>query len=1533
MSPLFEYPVFEADQVLTANHLNSAIDYLTRQDLNTRRKLIGIGIVCGLEVSSDGSTYVDISKGVGVTSLGYLISQPDVHLTYYRPFADKATPPYAYFGPEGARPPMWEMYTAQEYLDMEDDEMLKIEGTSDFVLSEMAVLLYLEIEDKDLQKCIGEDCLEKGINRIHRVKRLLIDQDDLLELITEGKDISTEEALRQSLNAKCNLPAISLERLNYKLSDLTSLNLDQISSWQRLKDAYGEAAQPAALRIGKALFESYEVHKTELSGLYDTNPFEGFQLSDPTANALFDLLRSTVDSNDLSVQYAYDLLRDLMLAYNEFADASAEYMAICCPDENLFPLHLMLDKAIPDEGVKSVFRHYFIPSPALNGQHASLDKLKMLFQKMLRMVEIFEVPFFNSVQNIRITPGKWTCNPLSKRAMGFYYPITEVQPLYNFWSYELARKCKSSSVLSYYGMQYSGLPHVQRPLLYDITNFNHFRIEGHIGLEYQSVKKFLEEQVRNFNLSFDVLGIKLSRDHLDVEVEDSCFNDLQTTYKCNRDEYLSCVRSITVFIENIVEPLEKIFTKYPQLLSYQIGGEGSALPFINTIGDLYLILQLYYYQLQQVEVRLPEHIKNFDYNLFRVPHFIVYAFTLIIQIILEMLSNNIREVQLSLIQFMAVKALFERVIDDCMDSKFKSLYEMFQQRKLELQLGRLFPGYSAGRAGLEHIAGVEKGGTFILVYDETPQQPDQPEEPGDEPRDPRDPCFHFSKAQTLKAGVMEFAYSIYEQSYLVNDLNFFVGGDDVTGFSSREEAAKDISGKQEKFNATTGFNQQRYTNQSRQSFEPQYSDPEVFIRDKFGTSEKEQVPRKTYRVVADFAVPYRCCSSCLAVEELPREDIRINLQGDEFCRKDTKRYPFDLSPEGGKVEGEGVVSDENGNYYFQPSEASGDSEEVEITYYATEDSRSSITVKVYNPQAAFTENRDKLPGSVILENTSTGADTYEWTIHDTNETYSTKNLVLSASDYEQNELKVSLTARRGPCSDTTEPVSISLRDPQVEVSINLPSNDFCKGDSAVPFTLSPAGGTLSPLNGVTQLTTGGTYFFNPQLAVGNNITFTYTAGGSSATTSVTIHNPKAAFEVVSNDQDKLVLQDKSENAENVSWFVNGMQVSASGGTLSIPLDGYEGNTVNVRLLAHAWECEDEFKMDIPISRQVVEFELQQPKGSTNYEYCNNDGSQYFFSTSPQGGQITGATEGVKQGPDGQWFFVPRGVTAGTYSFNYMGSTISITVKDVPELKLSHRIIGQVRNQVTVEFTLQTTITGDISWSFPDTGQGFERPYTGPISMNFPIQDGTSNTVTVVVGKALENGCFASDRITINLLQGSTDPLGGGGGRVVNVSDWLNQPATVNLSSSFSAHTTFMANSNSLGNKLRSAEGRKKIADGSMGAAIAKDYSGTMSETMNGIQKLKSRSDAPARDHLALLYLAQVEDVVQVLGAHTSDLNKNSNLYKLGQQISTDLASLKKQGVNINPQGQLQKIVDRYRSSFRGKANAEEIMDAIENQVL
>src|SRR5687768_7585261 len=96
MSNTNAYIIFEPDQVLTNDHLNELFDYLDVQERLTRNKLIGIGIVCGLEIDFQTETIV-ISKGCGDTSKGYLIVHQETAYEQYIPYAVPDKPLYTSF--------------------------------------------------------------------------------------------------------------------------------------------------------------------------------------------------------------------------------------------------------------------------------------------------------------------------------------------------------------------------------------------------------------------------------------------------------------------------------------------------------------------------------------------------------------------------------------------------------------------------------------------------------------------------------------------------------------------------------------------------------------------------------------------------------------------------------------------------------------------------------------------------------------------------------------------------------------------------------------------------------------------------------------------------------------------------------------------------------------------------------------------------------------------------------------------------------------------------------------------------------------------------------------------------------------------------------------------------------------------------------------------------------------------------------------------------------------------------------------------
>lgn len=1059
MNPIAQYPVFEENQVLTAKNLNDVVEFLNKQDLATRRNLLGIGIVCGIKLSSNLSDTVSISKGCGVTSLGHLITIPDMDLLHYRVYQDPVEPPYGKFRKtQDVQYPLWELFTDEEYiLAKEPDNIKKLGSTGAPDLKDKAVLLYLEIFDKDPDRCIAEDCDQMATSRLFNLRKLLINKDDLLEIINKTchgnnvKDYMTALDLFGRVNSQCKLPAVAIHRLNKNLSDLTNLNLAQINSWDKLKDAYKGVLKADVLKISKALFISYEAYKAELDGQYPAgHPFPGFDNPELDSNPLFELLTTEIEkeTDGLNIQYAYDFLHDLSKAYTEFSDVANEYNAKCCPDPDQFPLHLMLGLLNADNPKENMaFRHKWQPSPAVSDMKDVLDELRMLHYKMYVMVKHFQLRNFSSLNDIRITPGKFTGFPFSRHTAAHYY-MSDEDPsklVSSFWNYHLTKQCKEDTVLSYFPKLYSTKDFVKYPLMYSLRDYDYFRIEGHIGQEYKSVFNTLEKKLKEYNLPFDLLGVKLAGDHLDVEIGDHCFEDIQTSYKVNRDEHLACLLAIYDPIKALIDKVLAMDESERLELLQKPLPEGMVFGFLNTFGDIFLFLQLYAFLLKQAIDQLPESVRDFNFPVFQIANYKVTSFSFLLSIVLEFLSNKSEQFPL-FVSLILPRTLLDRLIDDCIEAKFKSLYELYRERLLKTQMGRLFPGYVSGSPGMEHIAGVKEGGTFILVYDEMPEGlfffhplPF----PGIIPI-PLDPCFEDERAQFMQLKVLQFTYVMYKKPDFFQEYQYIIDPDEEKMKRNAEDGRDDggnigVRGNSIHFQAT------HFQNRINK-LPPRYHTIEGFLATLFpGLGKDEETEQKIYRVVADFAIPYRCCKECLKVDKIeePPPELSIELDKDNFCRKDDSYYVVSVKP--AVKEGiltstaGGIEQGDDGSWHFRPCNTDWTQEEVTLTYTVGEDNTEKV-ITVYNPIAKIVVTHFVSKLMIVLENHSENAEKYIWIIPELeiNETRNDKSdFIIMLNEINVDKITPTLIAIRQFCEDEHTPEPIIIEQGLNAVILNL----------------------------------------------------------------------------------------------------------------------------------------------------------------------------------------------------------------------------------------------------------------------------------------------------------------------------------------------------------------------------------------------------------------------------------------------------------------------------------------------------------------
>src|SRR5690606_3351674 len=71
-------------------------------------------------------------------------------------------------------------------------------------------------------------------------------------------------------------------------------------------------------------------------------------------------------------------------------------------------------------------------------------------------------------------------------------------------------------------------------------------------------------------------------------------------------------------------------------------------------------------------------------------------------------------------------------------------------------------------------------------------------------------------------------------------------------------------------------------------------------------------------------------------------------------------------------------------------------------------------------------------------------------------------------------------------------------------------------------------------------------------------------------------------------------------------------------------------------------------------------------------FCNNDRTEFAITTTPAGGNLEG--EGVKRRADGNFVFVPAGLTPGSYVIKYIlnekSASVTVTVNATPTAKFT-----------------------------------------------------------------------------------------------------------------------------------------------------------------------------------------------------------------------------------------------------------------------
>ncbi|NOQ24877.1 MAG: hypothetical protein GQ564_05890 [Bacteroidales bacterium] len=710
------YPYFESNQVLTHSQLNELFNYLDQQNRLTRAKLIGIGIVCGLDVvaPAEGSTEIfpiKIAPGIGITSEGYLVVFEEFFASYRR----------AYTLPDGVH------YDPFEYEDSGSDEVLQYELTelitnddyiesTDTVLDETfledkVVIVFLEMYDYDPRTCLVRSCDEIGQTRYVKT-RVLVASREIAENIREKTGLipSTEDIFPE----RFDLPVISMKRVKLAPEDFDVPG----DAYSLILNKYRINILEVYQSLIEAIKLTYTTYQPILLPLYTENPFET-----AIVETLFNITwnnyiqNETLSQNYFGMQYFYDFIKDLILAYDEFRIEAFDIVRKCNIDMSLFPRHLFLGEAYPSfdsENNPEDNRNGFTQPTIYKDLQEKIEKAKSLHQRIVEMIKSFNLVFISDPNNglsLKITPSDEKQSFLSNRSIPFYYNYANAESrLLLNWNYELTRRNQSNQNLSYHASDYSAPDHVKKPLDYNYDKYPFLRIGGNAGASFDLVVTNLQALKKDNNIPFDFKLFNLNDIPENIEIADNnSWKDLQTEYISIRDS-LTC--ALQKLVKNLKTPEGNEFSTEFENLDTQIT---ELYPEILDV----IPFDLNTFQIETFSEKVNELFdKLIDYNLY-----IKYLFG---KLLYESYHINTPQVFHEQTQILNdTFHLIRHFMSNCIVYKLITVYYRYQYRKGYLQENslELFPNFLKEHPGIEHDAGVCKRGTYIMLHDEVKLSP------------------------------------------------------------------------------------------------------------------------------------------------------------------------------------------------------------------------------------------------------------------------------------------------------------------------------------------------------------------------------------------------------------------------------------------------------------------------------------------------------------------------------------------------------------------------------------------------------------------------------------------------------------------------------------------------------------------------------------------------------------------------------------------------------------------------------------------
>jgi hypothetical protein len=746
--------VFEENQVLTAGQLNTMQDFLFQESRLTRIRLIGRGIACGLEASRTGNVY-HITKGVGVSSWGFLISLGDCELTHYKEYVYPDGMDYPYFNDgTGNRVKLYELVKAENAALLGAKLIDAVITAGNYV-----VVLFLEAATKDLKSCLGKSCDDLGIEKTFTVRKLLISAADLVKINTVNKN-----------KGGAMYPGLyNLETIDYPRALISA---SQASNYFEMVLSY---LSPVAAVLDQ-LIKQLESIYNELPVLQKNFSVVLADIGTEWHQRILELATGYFNGSAYGFQYVYDAFEDIIKSYEELRCAAMHLNSVCLPDNDAFPMHLMLgDVACPPANNRQEFEY----SPLFNEYKSWSKKVVSIFGRILTMLKGYHTEFMKEAeeQGVLVTPSKEKQQPLGKKAFPVYF--NPYHPDFEkFWNECSCHGCAGEKGLSYHYQlpeedQDYGFSKLETPLFYNINEYNFFRTEGHLGLDQKDAVKRYQRIRRNFNIPFKVRSLFIGDGdpvtakcrYPDLDSQYLVWRNVMLYYLNNLLKYSKIAESMAARYKDVANAVkdaaegtktspatgamaakmaknEAPEVRTDKVSFFKKAGEGifSAGAFTENINrtdhsrifkdnprttvpeneihkDLLNWIGDFNDHIEALIMALPLEFADFDEDLFKdkyvaeLNHYVGF---------MKLLARIInRERDKDMLSYLLILTLAHRILNTLMIRPYitiGTLTDIRKQRNLDLKTSKSFVDYLKAHGGAEHLAGVERGNTLLLIY-------------------------------------------------------------------------------------------------------------------------------------------------------------------------------------------------------------------------------------------------------------------------------------------------------------------------------------------------------------------------------------------------------------------------------------------------------------------------------------------------------------------------------------------------------------------------------------------------------------------------------------------------------------------------------------------------------------------------------------------------------------------------------------------------------------------------------------------------